>query len=222
MRVYRFDPFPVVGRPGVAGCGAWHHVSRKRPEPNGAGITDGGRLKAWKIPAVVIGAGLVLTGCTAVEIEPAPQTAPAVPTGSKPVTVTAASEVPWTGDDVRISGATVELEAQAQQALDSHAAYYAGISGGKYGQHLYAVNVAGIDRWLNITEVSSDARGAVEFVLDSNYRSVALERLAAHEACALVRFGTDDIGAVSWLKSFTLTSADSGDSSTFSDIEWCG
>ncbi len=178
-------------------------------------------MKAWKIPAVVITAGLALTGCTAVEVEPAPQTAPAVPTDSKMASETAGHEGPWTVDDVKVSGATAELEAQAQQALDSHVAYYAGISGGKYGQHLYALNAGGIDRWLNITEVKSDMHGAVEFVLDSYYTSPALRSVATREVCSLLRFGTADKEALSGLQSLTLTATDTGESFTVSDDVQC-
>ncbi|MHC6175484.1 hypothetical protein [Glutamicibacter sp. X7] len=46
-------------------------------------------MKHWKIAAAVVAAGLALTGCTPVEVEPAPETAPAVPSdapkASKPV-----------------------------------------------------------------------------------------------------------------------------------------
>ncbi|MHC6177364.1 hypothetical protein [Glutamicibacter sp. X7] len=170
---------------------------------------------------MAITAGLALTGCTAAEVEPAPQTAPAVPTDSKSAAGTAGREGLWTVDDVKVSGATAELEAQAQQALDSHVAYYAGISGGKYGQHLYALNAGGIDRWLNITEVKSDMHGAVEFVLDSYYTSPALRSVATREVCSLLRFGTADKEAVSGLQSLTLTATDTGESFTVSDDVQC-
>lgn len=168
-------------------------------------------------------ATLALAGCMQpVQFEAAPETMPAIEAKDMPSTQPAVHNGPWTADDVKVSGATPELKADAQKALDSHVSYYDGMVSGKYRQHLYSVNVGGVDRWLNIIEAKSDNVGSVELVLDSDLNSAALEPVTSDVACSLVRFGLKDKDAVSWLKSLKLTSAENGDSFTFTDISWCG
>lgn len=165
---------------------------------------------------------LALTGCLqAPEFKAAPSTMPAIEDKNRRIAEATVHTGPWTADDVIVSGSTPELHADAQQALDSHASYHDGMGGGKYRQHLYAVNVGGEDRWLNITEAKSETAGAVEFVLDSDFSSIGLRPMAKDVTCSLVRFGLDDNEAVSWLKSLTLTASKTSKSFTFTDISQC-